>query len=251
MPGEQAATYSINQGDLDNLNYQISFIDGVLTIVRLPQNDELSINENAVESGNQDAQVLFNEQQGSGNNSIALVQDNRDFVPVAAVPVASETVAVQVTTLSLNGEFSTVRFTSEGRTRSLELDNTEVTEMVSQSSLPVFNSSAGQVSLREVVSVQDRGSSISTESSIDVVDTPMPNISQSVFAQQTPAAVQNSDGSASEVNVGVTDDDLLVIEVPDDLELTNDDQLTLVGIAAAKRMGVSVDRLKGVVIARR
>jgi siroheme synthase len=71
-----------------------------------------------------------------------------------------------------------------------------------------------------------------------------------IIQQRTDLSHRLSTGAVVDLVVSVAEDGTLLIDVNDsaiNLDV-NQDEITLLGVAAAKRMGVTVDRLTSVVI---
>jgi hypothetical protein len=68
---------------------------------------------------------------------------------------------------------------------------------------------------------------------------------------QTQIGLTNAEGSTVQVAVRVTETNLLVIDLGDNDTQLSEREVTLLGVAAMKEMGLSPKALKGVVIKRK
>ncbi|AHF02361.1 hypothetical protein THIAE_08465 [Thiomicrospira aerophila AL3] len=146
--------------------------------------------------------------------------------------------------LVIGGERIGFNFTQVGGTSTLSLA-TNSGEGASASGLPVFSSRGDSVSLSRLVAVEDTGGAITSTPVADAntATVAIPNIANATIVQSTQVQV----GGLGAVRVSLTEDGVLIVETPSG-SVTESDQVTLIAIAAAKTMGVTVDKLKGVVI---
>ena len=115
--------------------------------------------------------------------------------------------------------------------------------------LPIFLSTSSDISLVAVVEVQDRGSSISSSSSsAEATNIALPNVANLVVTQQTDVSVKDMIGVDENLTIKITEEGVMLIEVPRSLAAMDDEDLTLMGVLAAKQMGVTVDQLRGIIV---
>jgi hypothetical protein len=158
--------------------------------------------------------------------------------------------APRAASVTINGEAVAVAFSQTADVATLQIaDATEATAEIVQPGLAIFESSAGSLVLESVVQVSDRGNSVSAnavtgETAQTSVELTAPEI------EQTTINLTNEEGAEEVLNVSIREDGTMVIDLPANVSLTDSRQVTLMGVAAAKRIGITVDRLKSIVINR-
>jgi IMP cyclohydrolase len=171
---------------------------------------------------------------------------------VAAEPVAViDQPAVRSSSVSINGETVALNFSQTAEVATLEVgDASMATDEVIQPGLAIYESSGGTTRLDSVVDISDRGNSVSATAGS--ADTAQASIEMSSpVVEQTSISLTNEEGVEETMDVSMLEDGTLVIDLPANASVSDSRQATLMGVAAAKRAGVSVDRLKAVVINRR
>lgn len=267
-------TYTISpEGLVDLVGYGLVNADGELTITAAtapepapeptpeptpaptePVRDN-PVSPPAVGEGNNNSpatSLKINDNAGTtllaGLNTNALVIDQR---PAQA---QSPVLAVQPPGLVIAGERVPVNFVVVGNTTTLDLGEASPrTEEVSLEGLPIFASRAsGELLLDSLVTVQDRGNSLSaSRSDAQNANISAPSLANAVITERTQAEVQFDNGQTGQIEVSMTEDGTLIIEIPQDAVLSDENQVTLLGVAAAKRAGVATERLRSIVVQRK
>ncbi|WP_044413605.1 hypothetical protein, partial [Thiomicrospira microaerophila] len=169
----------------------------------------------------------------------------------AAEPAVVEQPQVRSSSVTINGETVALSFSQTAEVATLEVgDASMATDEVIQPGLAIYESSGGTTRLDSVVDISDRGNSVSaTAGSADTAQASIETSSPVV--EQTSISLTNEEGVEESMDVSMLEDGTLVIDLPANASVSDSRQATLMGVAAAKRAGVSVDRLKAVVINRR
>uniref|UniRef100_UPI0005C9F22C YDG domain-containing protein n=1 Tax=Thiomicrospira microaerophila TaxID=406020 RepID=UPI0005C9F22C len=158
---------------------------------------------------------------------------------------------VRSSSVTINGETVALSFSQTAEVATLEVgDASMATDEVIQPGLAIYESSGGTTRLDSVVDISDRGNSVSATAGS--ADTAQASIEMSSpVVEQTSISLTNEEGIEETMEVSLLEDGTLVIDMPANASVSDSRQATLMGVAAAKRAGVSVDRLKAVVINRR
>jgi hypothetical protein len=127
-------------------------------------------------------------------------------------------------------------------------------EQVADLPLPVYLAENTQpIALNEVVDLDVTPSNASVKPSANTADVPqsISAIDNLALLGQTQIGLTNAEGASIQVDVRVTESNLLVIDLGDNDTQLTEREVTLLGVAAMKEMGLSPKTLKGVVIKRK
>ncbi|AHF02359.1 hypothetical protein THIAE_08455 [Thiomicrospira aerophila AL3] len=213
-------------------------------------NTEVNLVQGAGDSNSPAPSLRIN--NNAGVTLLASAGQNRLVIDQRPAP-AQAAPAVQPPGLVIAGERVPVNFVQVGNTTTLDLGEANPrTEEVSLEGLPIFAASGNELVLDSLVTVQDRGNSISaSRSDIQGANASAPSLANAVITERTQAEVTFDNGQNGQIEVSMTEDGTLIIEIPQDAVLSDENQVTLLGVAAAKRAGVATERLRNIVVQRR
>lgn len=145
-------------------------------------------------------------------------------------------------------------FVETDTTTTIDLGGTDITGTAEarEFSLPIFSSSKGvDLTPLATVRVTDTGRTISVKGGEGALQT-IPQVGE-ITGRMATQELDLPSGSRQEVSVGMTEDGILVIIVPKDVNLSFDEKkIVSIGLAVAKqKLGVVIGTIKGVVIQER
>lgn len=163
--------------------------------------------------------------------------------------VVTDLRVVNTSGLVIGGQSIPVVFTQQGSSARLDLAANAALDEVSIEGLPIFVQAGDALNLDSLASIQDRGNSISaTQEAPDQAGFTTPQVNDQSFVSSTEVELDQPDGSRAVLRVSLTEGGVLVIDVPSQVDVSSRNQVTLVGVAAARTLGLPVDRLTGIVI---
>jgi len=132
---------------------------------------------------------------------------------------------------------------------SLSTNNLFFDREVTLEGLPVFNSTKTQTTLDSVVTVESRGASFSLKhTNKDTAAIATPNLATAVILAETQTEIKLDNGTETLLTVKFNEDGTLLGEVSGEVLEIDQNRVVLAALAAAKRIGVSLERITGVVI---